>query len=159
MSAPDTQQRPPSQPPPPSGSPFGRFLTTPVLLVGVLALVVGIATFRYIGEGEPASDAGPAPSSFAGSWQTMPGDKSHDPLVRLDLTDEGGTMTVEDCTGELTPLETGSNRWLLRYTDTSGERGCPRRLAVTVSLRDDESLALEARQRGRRYAIATLERV
>lgn len=159
VSGPDTQQqRPPPPPAQPSGSPFGRFLTSPVLLVGVLALVVGFAMVRATGEDEPASNSGGEPAGVAGSWETVPGDASHDRVVQLELTDEGGTMTVERCSGDLAPLETSANRWVLGYTDTSGERGCPRRLEVTVVLRDDGTLALGARRRGRPYVAAMLER-
>ena len=158
MSDSDTQQAPPPPPPPRSGSPFGRFLTSPVLLVGLVALAVGFATFRSTGEDEPASGTRPEPASFAGSWETLPSDSGHDRFVQLELTDAGGTMTVDDCSGDLTPLDKGANRWLLAYTDTSRERGCPRRLEVIVTRRDDETLDLEARRRGRPYAAATLER-
>jgi hypothetical protein len=154
----DTQQAPPPPPPPRSGSPFGRFLTSPVLLVGVLALAVGFAVFRSTGGGEPATDTRREPSGFAGSWETLPGDAAHDRFVRLELTDAGGTLAVDDCTGDLTPIEKSSNRWLLAYTDTSGERGCPQRLEVTVSKRGDETLRLEAQRGSRPYTAATLER-
>ena len=157
MSGPDTQQGPPPPPPPPSGSPFGRFLTTPVLLVGVLALVVGFATFRYVAEDGGPGNAAPA-SAVAGSWETMPTSSGSDHNVQLELARTGGTLTVDGCTGELTPLETGSREWMLAYKDTSGERRCPRRMNVTLTLVGSDTLRLEARRRGREYLDTTLRR-
>jgi hypothetical protein len=154
VSAPDTQQGPPPPPQPPSGSPFGRFLTSPVLLVGVVALVVGFATYRSL-DNRPGASA-PAPTGIAGSWESLPGAGSGGgSVVRLELTRKGGTLAIGGCTGELTPR--GDD--VFAYQDTSGARGCPRRMRVTVSLVDRDSLELEARRRGREYASATLRRL
>jgi hypothetical protein len=144
VSAPDTQQAPPTPPPPPSGSPFGRFLTSPVLLGGVLALVVGFAGLRYLGEGGGSSSA-PEPSGIAGSWETLPASGAHAPNVQLQVARSGGTLTVDECAGSLTPRETGPDEWVFAYEDTSGERGCPRRMRVTVSLADRNTLQVDAR--------------
>ena len=72
------------------------------------------------------------------------------PVVRLELTRSGGTLAVGGCTGELTPRDDG----VFAYEDTSGERGCPRRMRVTVSLVDRDTLRIEARRRGRPYRVA-----
>lgn len=146
MSAPDTQQGRPPPPPPPSGSPFGRFLTSPVLLVGLVALVVGFATFRSVGgNGGSPGDAGPA-SGIAGLWVKPPATTVAGTPVRLELTRSGGTLAVGRCTGELTPRETASDdEWVFAYEDASGERECPRRMRVTVSLVDRDTLELDSR--------------
>ena len=143
MSEPDTQPGPPPPPQPPSGSPFGRFLTSPVLLVGVIALVVGFTTFSYLGgEGGNPGDAGPASPGIAGSWELVPGAGSGGaPTVQLELTRSGGTLAVDECAGELTPR--GDD--VFAYRDTSGKRGCPRRMRVMVSLIRRDSLEIESR--------------
>lgn len=160
MSGGDIQQGPPPppQPPRPSGSPFGRFLTSPVLLAGILALAVAFAGVRYIGDGGGGSTAAPEPSGIAGSWETLPASGAHVPNVQLQVARSGGTLTVDGCTGDLAPRESGSTEWAFSYVDTSGERGCPRRLSVTVSLEGRDTLRLEARRRGRPYVSATLRR-
>ena len=142
MSAPDTQQGRPPPPPPPSGSPFGRFLTSPVLLVSAVALVVGVATFASLGgDGGNPGDAGPA-SSIAGSWETLPGAGSGgEPVVQLELTRSGGTLAIDGCTGELT----ARGEDVFAYRDTSGDRECPRRMRVTVSLVDRDALEIDSR--------------
>ena len=157
VSAPDTQQGRPPPPPPPSGSPFGRFLTSPVLLVGLVALVVGFATFRSVGgNGGNPGDAGPASPGIAGSWELVPGSGAGGaPDVQLELTRSGGTLAIGRCTGELTAR--GDD--VFAYRDTSGDRECPRRMRVTVSLVDRDTLELEARRRGREYVSATLRRL
>jgi hypothetical protein len=157
VSGPDIQQGPPPPPPPPSGSPFGRFLTTPVLLVGVLALVVGFATFRYMG-GDGGGGGHAAPAGLTGSWQALPSAAGHDPLVQLQVTRSGGTLSVDECTGDLTPRDTASDEWVFAYWDTSGERRCPRRMSVTLTLVDSDTLRLEARRRGREYIDTTMRR-
>ena len=55
-----------------SGSPFGRFLTSPVLLVGLVALAVGFATFSYVGDGRRGGRqrGGQRVAGFAGSWES-----------------------------------------------------------------------------------------
>jgi hypothetical protein len=153
VSGTDTQQAPPPPPPPPSGSPFGRFLTSPVLLVGVIALVVGFAVLRYVG-GDGGGSAAPA-ASVVGSWATPPtGAGSHERVVQLEVARSGGTLAVDNCTGDLTPRETGSDEWVFSYADTSGERGCPRRMIVTVSLVDRNSLRVAARRPSGRVEFA-----
>ena len=155
MSDADTQQAPPPPPPPPSGSPFGRFLTSPVLLVGVVALVVGFATFRYVGDHGGAGDAGPATPGIVGSWESRPGaGGGGGSAVRLELTRSGGTLAIGGCTGELTPR--GDD--VFAYENTSGGRGCPRRLRVTLSLVGRDSLRLEARRLGGRVFASGLLR-
>jgi hypothetical protein len=154
VSGPDTQQAPPPPPPPPSGSPFGRFITSPVLLVGVVALLVGFATLRFIGGEDGGGSAAPA-ASIAGSWATPPtGTGSKEPVVLLEVARSGGTLTVDNCTGDLTPRETGSDKWVFSYADTSGERGCPRRMIVTMLLVDRNSLVVAARRPGGRVEFA-----
>jgi hypothetical protein len=156
----DIQQGPPPtpQPPRPSGSPFGRFLTSPVLLVGVLALAVAFAGVRYIGDGDGGTSAAPEPSGIAGSWETVPTSAGHVPIVQLEVARSGGTLTVDGCTGDLTPRESGSSEWAFRYVDSSGERGCPRQMSVTVSLVNRGTLRVDARRRGREYFSGTLRR-
>jgi hypothetical protein len=141
VSDPDTQQGPPPPPQPPSGSPFGRFLTSPVLLIGVLALAVGFATFRYVAGDGTTGSTGPAPTGIAGSWESLPGAGAHEPVAQLELTRSGGTLAVDSCTGELTPR--GDD--VFAYEDTSGERGCPRRMRVTVTLVDRNTLEIASR--------------
>jgi hypothetical protein len=155
----DTQQAPPPPPPPPSGSPFGRFLTSPVLLAGVLALVVGFAALRYIGDDGGGATA-PVPSGIAGSWGTPPSGAAAQHIVQLEVARSGGTLTVDGCTGDLTPRETGADdEWVFSYADTSGERRCPRRMIVTVSLVDRSTLRVEGRRPGGREVFSgTLRR-
>jgi hypothetical protein len=144
VSGPDTQQGRPPPPPPPSGSPFGRFLTSPVLLVGVVALVVGFTTFRMVGgDGGNPGDAAPATPGIAGSWEDMPADggAGGGSTVDLELTRTGGTLVVGRCRGELTPR--GDD--VFAYRDTSGKRGCPRRMRVTVSLVGRDTLEIDSR--------------
>ena len=151
MSAPDTQQGRPPPPPPPSGSPFGRFLTSPVLLIGLVALVVGFATFRSVGNGGNPGDAGPATPGIAGSWELVPASNAGGaPDVQLELTQSGGTLAIGRCTGELTAR--GDD--VFAYRDTSDERGCPRRMRVMVSLESSDTLRIDARRLS-----ATLRRV
>jgi hypothetical protein len=155
VSGPDTQQAPPQPPPPPSGSPFGRFMTSPVLLVGVVALLVGFTTLRFIGGEDGGGSASPA-ASIAGSWATPPtGTGSHEPVVLLDVARSGGTLAVDRCSGDLTPRETASDdEWVFDYVDTSDERVCPRRMIVTVSLVDRNTLRVAARRPGGRVEFA-----
>jgi hypothetical protein len=155
VSGPDTQQSPPPPPPPRSGSPFGRFLTSPVLLVGVIALVVGFTTFRYVDGDGGAGDAGPASQGIAGSWESVPGAGAGGaPVVRLELTRSGGTLAIGSCKGELTPR--GDD--VFAYRDTSGGRGCPRRMRVTVSQVDRDTLRVAVKRRGIPSVSHTLER-
>jgi hypothetical protein len=111
-----------------------------VLLVGLVALVVGFATFRSVGgdDGTPG-DAGPVTPGIAGSWVSLPG---ADAGVQLELTRSGGTLAIGGCTGELTAR--GDD--VFTYEDTSGERGCPRRMRVTVSLEGSDTLRIDARR-------------
>jgi hypothetical protein len=161
VSGPDTQQAPPPPPPPPSGSPFGRFLTSPVLLAGIVALVVGFAILQYSGRETGGGSAAPA-ASIAGSWATPPtGAGSEEPVAQLEVARSGGTLAVDNCTGDLTPRETASDdKWVFSYADTSGKRGCPRRMIVTVSLVDRNTLRVAARRPGGRVEFAdTVNRV
>ena len=166
MSGGDTQQRPPPPPPPSttSGSPFGRFLTSPVLLGGVIALVLGFATLRFVGgpntaSGPPTAVPTPAVEGIAGTWASEVPSNAHvlDP-VRLHIAADGtGTMTRGACSGTLAPTTTMSSAAVFEYTKTSGPRRCPRRTQVTVTL-EDGALRFEERGRGGRLIAArTLE--
>ena len=158
MSGGDTQQTPPPQPPPRTGSPFGRFLTSPVLLVGLVALAVGFATFRSAGDGGDDGEAGSEQVGIAGSWEALAGDTRDRRAVSLEVGRFGGTLTSGRCTGKLTPRETESDEWVFTYRDESGVRGCPRRMRVRVSLVDPDTLRLETRRPGRPYRSTTLRR-
>jgi hypothetical protein len=133
-----------------------------VLLVGVVALVVGFATLRYVGE-DGGTSATPAETGIAGSWdgETIRANANRDETpVRLELDDDGtGTMTRGSCAGTLAPLRGGLEMAVFDYTETSGERGCPRRTRVTVQLEDSSTLRFEERRRGGRpVASGTLRR-
>lgn len=160
MSGGDTQQSPPPPPPPRSGSPFGRFLTSPVLVVGVIALVAGAAALNFVpGDGGGPGDASGQESGIDGSWESPAGDVGGQPVVHLDVSRFGGTLTRGRCTGRLSPRETESDdEWVFTYTHESGGRRCPRRMRVTVSLVDEGTLRIEARRRGREYLSGTLTR-
>jgi hypothetical protein len=159
----DTQQRPPPPPPPntTSGSPFGRFLTSPVLLVGVIALVLGFAALRYVGaEDADVGHPAPEPTGIEGTWVSeVPSDAHVPDAVRLHIATDGtGRMTRGRCSGTLAPTTTMSSAAVFEYTETSGERGCPRRTQVTVTL-EDGALRFEERGRGGRLiAAGTLPR-
>jgi hypothetical protein len=61
--------------------------------------------------------------------------------------------------GTLAPLRGGLEMAVFDYTETSGERGCPRRTRVTVQLEDSSTLRFEERRRGGRpVASGTLRR-
>ena len=155
MSGGDIEQGSPPPPPPPSGSPFGRFLTSPVLLGGVVALVLGFATLRYIGGEDGGTSAAPAEDGLAGTWAATGTALPY----RLELADDGtGTLTRGGCTGSLAPRRTGAETAILVYTDTSGERACPRRARVTVTLVDADTLRVVERRGGRTLAPALLAR-
>jgi hypothetical protein len=156
----DTQPGPPPPPPPSktSGSPFGRFLTSPVLLGGVLALVLGFATLQYLGTNttsdRPASGGKPPPTSLAGTWREAPTSNASDQLVSIRIAPDGtGAMTRGACSGTLAPTTTMSDAAVYEYTETSSVRGCPRRTQVTVQL-EGEALRFEERRRGGRVLSA-----
>ena len=112
-----------------------------MLLVGVIALVVGFTTFRYVsGDGNPGG-AGPASQGIAGSWESLPGAGAEEPVARLELERSGGTLAIGGCTGDLTPRDEG----VFAYRDTSGGRGCPRRMRVRVTLVDRDTLEIDSR--------------
>jgi hypothetical protein len=123
-----------------------------VLLVGVVALVVGFATLRYFGGEDGGTSATPAETGIAGSWggeAIRANAKRDETPVRLELDDDGtGTMTRGSCAGTLAPLRAGLEMAVFDYTETSGERGCPRRTRVTVELEDASTLRFEERRRG-----------
>ena len=153
---------PQGPPPPPSsggaatGSPFGRFPTQLLGLVAVAAAGIAAVSFSLSGGG---NNAAPVPSGFTGSWQSPGMGLDTSPLVTIDSTGERGTLTVGACTGSLRRVERASDPPVFAYTDTSGERGCPRRLRVTVSLADRDTLELDARRPGgRRHVSAKLRR-
>jgi hypothetical protein len=153
VSGPDTQQgRPPPPPQPPSGSPFGRFLTSPVLLVSVVALGVGVVTFASLGGGgggggsSSGGEPGDSRPAIEGSWESLPTSTGKQPVVQLDVAPSGGTLVAGRCGGELTPVDTDSDRWVFSYADRSLERGCPRRMRVTVSLESSDTLRIDARR-------------
>ena len=166
MSGGDTQQGPPPPPQPsrPSGSPFGRFLTSPVLLVGVVALVVGFATFRYVGDdggGTGASAPMPTPgASLEGTWRGGATAGVREIRIRLELRDDGtGTLRRAGCAGTLTPAPTMGGAAVFDYEAASRERGCPRRTQVSVTQVDPETLRLEERlPDGRTLLEGTLRR-
>ena len=174
MSGGDTAQHPPPQPPPRSGSPFGRFLTSPVLVVALLALVVGFATFRSIGSdggdassggGPTPGDSGAAPSELQGVW-TGPATTAAGGTVtvRLTIGRDRGRMRRAACRGRLRPLGVpGDDRAAFEYTERSRKRACPRQTRVTVLLVDDgtvpvddEMLRLEETLDGATYLTGTL---
>ena len=66
--------------------------------------------------------------------------------MQLEVAPSGGTLVAGRCGGDLTPVATGSDPWVFRYVDRSGERGCPRRLRVTVSLESPDTLRVDARR-------------
>ena len=160
MSGGDTEQSPPPPPPPRTGSPFGRFLTSPVLLVGAVALLVGFTTLRFVGSdgGGGENPAGQAPG-IDGSWGTLPSAGREEPAVRMEVDRSGGVLTRGRCSGVLTPRQTESDdRWVFAYEHESGGRRCPRRMRVTLSLVDDNTLRITARRGGREYVSGTLIR-
>jgi hypothetical protein len=129
-----------------------------VLLVGVLALVVGFATFRYMGD-SAGGGGHAAPAGLTGSWETLPTAAGLEPSVKLEVSRSGGSLSVNKCAGSLTPRVTDSEEWAFAYRDTSGTPGCPRRMSVTLTLVDSDTLHLEARRRGREYLDTTLRRL
>jgi hypothetical protein len=140
-------------PPPPSGTPFGRFKT---VVVGIMvATVASVAALQYAAnDGGGGSPTGPAETGIAGSWSAtgtgLP--------VRLELEEDGtGTLTVGPCTGTLTPLRTGTETATFAYTGTSGG-GCPRRSRVTVTLVDEDTLRFVQRRGERTLTTGTLQR-
>lgn len=161
MSGGDTpQQAPPPPPPPPSGSPFGRFLTAPVLMATALALVVSAVAVQFIPDDGGGGSAAPEPAGIAGTWsgEVMAAGIVRGP-VRLELDDDGtGTMTRGRCTGSLAPLRAGAEAATFAYTEASGERGCPRRTRVSVTLVDEDTLRFVQRRGGRTLASGRLAR-
>ena len=144
-------------PPPPSGSPFGRFPTQLLGLVAVAAAGVAAVSFSMSGGG--GNSAGPPASGLEGTWQSLPADAAGDE-VQLELSRSGGTLTAGRCSGDLKPRETGTDEWVFRYVDTSGDRACPQVLRVVVSLVDRDTLRVEAQRRGgRELSTETLMRV
>lgn len=154
----------PQGPPPPpssggaaSGSPFGRFPTQLLGLVAVAAAGVAAVSFSMSGDGGGAS---PPPAGIAGTWESLPESNAGGGVVRLDLSRSGGTLTAGGCSGDLTPRQRGTDEWVFRYVDDSGERDCPRVLRVDVSRAGRDTLRVEARRRGGRELFTeTLRRV
>jgi hypothetical protein len=160
VSGPDTQQAPPEPPPPPSGSPFGRFLTAPVLMATALALVVSAVAVQFIPRDGSGGSAPPKPTGIAGSWSgAVQTADAGGGAVRLELEAIGtGTLTVGRCTGTLAPVRAGAETAIYVYTETSAERGCPRRSRVRVTLVDEDTLRFVQRRGDRTLASATLQR-
>ena len=163
MSGGDTPQPPPPpQSARPSGSPFGRFLTAPVLMGAALALVVSGIAFQFVsGDGDDNAGApgDGAEYGIAGSWTGDPTATAEGPVVRLELEDDGtGTMTRGRCTGALAPFRVEQERALFDYTDASGRRGCPRRMRVRVTLVDADTLRVVERRGGRTVSTETARR-
>jgi hypothetical protein len=128
-----------------------------VLLVGVIALVVGFATFRFIGEDGGGGATGPEPAEegLAGTWSATGTALPY----RLELADDGsGTLTRGPCTGALAPRRTDAETAVLVYTDTSGEPDCPQRARLTVTLVDADTLRVVERRGGREQFSGTLTR-
>ena len=142
-------------PPPPSGSPFGRFKT---VVVGIMvATVASVAALQYAANdgGGGSSSGPPRETGIAGTW-TATGTALP---VRLELEDDDtGTLTVGPCTGSLAPVRTGTETATFAYTDTSGSGGCPRRSRVTVTLVDEDTLRFEQGRGERAPASGTLKR-
>jgi hypothetical protein len=154
---------PQGPPPPPSsggaaaGSPFGRFPTQLLGLVAVLAAGVAAVSFSMSGDG--GNSAGPELSRIAGTWSSPGIGAEAAPQVSFDDTGQAGTLMGGGCTGDLRLRERTSDTWVFAYTDESGERGCPRRLTVTVSLTGRDRLKIDAhRPGGRLYASETMRR-
>jgi hypothetical protein len=125
-----------------------------------LALVVSAVAVQFIpGDGDGGS-AAPEPTGIAGSWSgAVPTAGAGGGAVRLELEPIGtGTMTVGRCTGTLAPVRAGAEMAIFAYTETSGQRGCPRRTRVRVTLVDDDTLRFVQRRGGRVFASGLLQR-
>jgi hypothetical protein len=145
-------------PPPPSGTPFGRFKT---VVVGIMvATVASVAALQYAGDGGGGSSSGPEPG-LAGSWSggRVPTASGGEPSIRLELEDDGtGTFTRGRCSGTLAPFRAGQKMATFVYTETSGQRRCPPRSRVTVTLVDEDTLRFVQRRGDRTLASGTLRR-
>lgn len=143
----------------PTGSPFGRFKT---VVVGVMvAMVASAAALQYASDG--GGGAPPPPDTIergiVGSWTGEPTASGERPVVRLELADDGtGTLTRGRCAGTLAPVRAQQKRAVFDYTDTSGRRGCPRRMRVRVTLVDEDTLRVVERRRGRTVSSERLRR-
>jgi hypothetical protein len=124
----------------------------------VAVAAAGLAAISFSMSGGGGNNAGPPPAGLAGSWESIPESNAGGGVVQLELDRSGGTLTATGCSGDLTPREIGSDEWVFRYVDTSGKRGCPRRLTVTAS-RAGDTLELDARRPGGLpYVSGTLRR-
>ena len=141
----------PQPAPPPSGSPFGRFKT--VVVGTMVAVVASVAAVQFAADGGGGSSSGQ--TGIAGSW-TATGTALP---IRLELDDDGsGTMAVGPCAGTLSPVRSTEQTATLVYTETSGQRGCPRRSRVMVTLVGEDTLRFVQRRGDRMIASGTLRR-
>jgi hypothetical protein len=154
VSAPDASQNgAPPPPPQPTGSPFGRFLTQPVFLVALLALMVSAPVVALVLRGGDAGGrGGDHEPAVVGTWAgSLAGSADVAPVaVELTISSlEGGTMARGGCRGELTRRSSSARRYVFTYREQSDLPRCPRRSTVIVEPLDDDRLRFEERRRGR----------
>ncbi len=149
----------PPPPRPPAGSPFGRFLQNPVLLIGFVALLVSVPVIALaIGGGGGGSSAGPASTPTAteaviGDWTGTLGESEV-------------ALTIRGAEGELTRMTGGTTcRGTLRQDSTMGRSvefahrgggGCPRRSTIVLSVVADDRLRIDELRGDRLVAEGTL---
>jgi hypothetical protein len=163
----DTQQSPPPPPPPRSGSPFGRFLTSPILVVALIALAVSIAVLAGSG-GRGPGDAAPvetpghggvASTELQGVW-TGPAETADGTAatVRLTIRPRGGRLRRGGCRGSLQTLGVpGRDRAAFAYTEQTRRQACPAETRVTVRL-EQRILRIEETLDGAPYLSGVLTR-
>jgi hypothetical protein len=144
----------PPPPPRPPGSPFGRFLQNPVLLVGFVALMISlpiaVLSVRGSGDSSPAGNGGlPAEPGVVGSWAgstagIVPTDTEEVVVLEIRSLDEGGTMTRRftgtTCRGDLRYRDTAGERVEFDYVARRVAKGCPRRSLVVLEPVGDDQL-------------------
>lgn len=166
MSVPDaTQNGAPPPPPQPTGSPFGRFLTQPVFLVALLALIVAAPIVALALKGdEGGSAAAPTEArAILGDWSGPATARNAAVPVDVELTirslsgSDAGTLTRGRCSGALASRGKTGRGYVFAYEEQADAEGCPRRATVVVEPLRDDRLRFVERRGGRIVAEGVLD--
>ena len=175
MSGGDTPKQGAQAPPPsrPSGSRFGSFMTQPVLVVALIALVVAVPL--AIGSLSGGTGGGDSAPSLATPSSGVLADIAGDYIGRASLRSGHGVAEVElrigpdgrgslarstaagICAGELRLRGTSARRAVFGYTETANSASCPRMTTVTVRRLAGGKLQFTEALRGRVFLSGRLQ--
>jgi hypothetical protein len=176
MSGGDTPKQGTQAPPPstPSGSRFGSFMTQPVLVVALIALVVSvplaIGSLSGGGGGGNSAPTGTPPprgllAEIAGDYTGQAPFRGGHGVAQVELTiglDGRGSLARSTpagrCAGELRLRRASSRRTVFGYTETEDPASCPHTTTVTVRRLGSGELRFNETQRGRVLLSGRLQR-